>query len=178
VAASTLRRLAFIVLGYAVAWGAGALTVWWHDRNLSPADQLAMSGMLAFGDTALFWAVAAPIAIVPTLLVFSLVRARRGFWRVYAFASLFLSFTGLVEACLLLVPMRMPTAVLETLRQASPVRVLAAPVFLLAYSPGLLPTAAPYRRITFMACLFELFTLGSFALWVLLRDWTPLVSGS
>jgi len=29
-----------------------------------------------------------------------------------------------------------------------------------------------------MACLFELFTLGSFALWVLLRDWTPLVSGS
>ena len=75
------RRVALILAGYAAAYGAASLAVWWHDRALSPADQQAMSGMLAFGDTLLFCAVAAPLAIIPTVSAFSMIRATLRSWR-------------------------------------------------------------------------------------------------
>ena len=166
----TLRRIALIVGGYALAWGSGTIAVWWHDRGLSPADQLAMSGMLAFGDTVLFCAVAAPIAILPTILLFARLGRAPRFWWLHARGSLLLSCTGVIEAGLFLAPIsKVPAGPLESLATLSPVRVLAAPIFLLAYSPGLLPVAAPNRTITLVACLLELCSLGSFIIWLMLQ---------
>lgn len=167
--AHTIRRISLIAVGYAGAWAAGSLAVWWHDRGLSAADQLSMSGMLAFGDTVLFCAVAAPLAIVPTLMVFTFLRRAPRFWRVHAIGSLLISVTGLVEAFLFVVRARSSIAVFDGLSSLSPVRLLAAPVFLLAYSPGLLPVAAPNRRITLLACVFELCALGTFVVWMMVQ---------
>ena len=168
----SLRRVSLIAGGYAFAWGAGSLAVWIRDRRISAADQLAMSGMMAFGDVVLFCAVAAPVAIVPTLLLFSLVRARPAFWRIYTMLSLLIASTGVIEAVFLLIPWTMSTssAFSQTLHQAAPVRVLAAPIFLLVYTPGLLPSAAPFRKIALAACLFELCTLASFGVFLLMHS--------
>jgi hypothetical protein len=91
------------------------------------------------------------------------------FWRAHAIASLLLALTGIVEAFLLVVPIRSQIGFVETLRYLSPLRVLAAPVFLLAYTPGLLRAAAPNRKFTVTACLLELCTMASFVAWVLVR---------
>jgi hypothetical protein len=164
-----MRRAALIIGGYAAAWAAGAAAVWWSHRNLSATDQLAMSGMLAFGDTVRFFAVAAPLAIVPTVVLFRQIGNVPWFWRAHAIASLLLALTGIAEAFLLVVPIRSQIGFVETLRYLSPLRVLAAPVFLLAYTPGLLRAAAPNRKFTVTACLLELCTMASFVAWVLVR---------
>ena len=163
----TLRRFLLIAGGYAAAWAAGALAVWWHDRSLSATDRQAMSGMLAFGDTVLLFAVAAPLAILPTLFLFSQLRNARRFWRVHATGSLLLSLTGVIEAFLFLAPIRFSNSILASLSSFSPIRVLAAPICLLVYAPGLLSVAAPNRKITLTACFLEVCTLGSFLVWLL-----------
>jgi hypothetical protein len=168
-----LRRIVLIAAGYVAAWAAGSLAVWWHDHGLSAADQLSMSGMLAFGDTVLFCAVAAPLAIVPTLFVFKSLRGARRFWRLHAIASLLMSLTALVEAVLYVLAARSSSGVLDGLSGLAPVRLLAAPVFLLLYSPGLLRVAAPNRRITLLACVFELCALAAFAVWMVLQYHAP-----
>jgi hypothetical protein len=162
----TVARAALIVGGYAAACAAGAAAVWLHDRTLSAADQLAMSGMLAFGDTVLFCAVAAPVAIVPTVALFGAIGRAPRFWRAYAVTSLLLAITGIVEAVMFLLPMNTHVALLEGLRRVSPLRVLAGPVFFAGYTPGLLPVAAPNRRLTVLACMFELCTMASFVVWL------------
>ena len=165
----TPARLAVIVLGYAAAWSAGTAAVWWKNRGVSEADLQAMSGMFACGDAVTFLAVASLVAIVPTVLVFRFVGAAPRFWRIHAIASLLLSLTGLLAAMLLLVPARPQVAFLDGLHMFAPIRVLAGPFFFLAFCPGLLPAAGPNRKISLLACLFELCTMGSFLVFLVHR---------
>ena len=167
--ARPLATLAGIAAGYVAAFCAGSFAVWLHDLGISPADQQAMSGMLAFGDSVLFWAVAAPVAIIPTVLLVRFIRPAPWFWRLHGTTSLLLSLTGLLEAFLLVAPIRTQLSTISTLQMLSPLRVLAAPIFLLLYSPGLLTIARPHRTLTAAACLFELCTGASFVVWLMLQ---------
>lgn len=67
-------RFTVVIVGYAAAflaaWGASAL---WQARTQGPEVQ-ASSGLYAFGDSVLFFGVLLVVALVPTVLGFSIVR--------------------------------------------------------------------------------------------------------
>lgn len=80
-------------------------------------------------------------------------------------ASLLASLSGLFAAVLLFAPV--PNVEwLRAWHTFAPVRVLAAPVFILAFSPGLLPAAGANRKWSVLACAFEVVTMGAFAVLV------------
>lgn len=135
-----LRELALILAAYALALGAGVLAVWWKNRGIGEPDQQAMSGMFAFGDAVLFSAISGPLAIFPTVLLFRQLGPAPRWWRAHATVSLCAALTGALAALLLLAPPAAGTGgLLETLAVFAPLRVLAAPLALLVYSPGSSP---------------------------------------
>ena len=156
------HRLAAVLLGYAAAILLGAAAVWLKNLGVSAADQLAMSGMFAFGDAVTFLGVAAVVSIPPTVLVFQSIGPRPGFWRAYSILSLLASLTGLVAGALLIARPLPETPLFRALVSLAPLRVLAGPMFLAAFAPGLLPVAARHRRVSLLACAFELCAMGSF----------------
>ncbi len=165
----SLARLGLVALGYVAAYFAGVAAVWWKNRGISEADQLASSGMFAFGDSVQFISVAALVAVVPTVLLFHLAGAAPRFWRIYSSAALLLAGTGSVAAALLLSPVGAQYASLQSARALSVLRVLAGPVFFLAFVPGLLPAASPYRRRSLAACLLEVGTMASFGVYLVIH---------
>ena len=86
------RQLAWISAGYAAALAAAALSVWVRNLFVSPADQLAMSGMLAAGDSIQFVLVAGALGLVPTFFLLRLLA--QGWPRALAWALLAVAATG------------------------------------------------------------------------------------
>jgi hypothetical protein len=164
-----LGRLALIVLGYAAALGAGVLAVWCKNLGISEADQLAMSGMFAFGDAITFLAVASVAAIPPSVMLFKLLAFSPRFLRVYSVGSVGLASVGLFCGVVWIFPFFQQSEVLRTVRSVAVLRLFMAPLFLLVVAPGLLQAAGPNQRLSRFACAFELCTIASFFVGVLFR---------
>ena len=136
------RQLAWISAGYAAALAAAALSVWVRNLFVSPADQLAMSGMLAAGDSIQFVLVAGALGLVPTFFLLRLLA--QGWPRALAWALLAVAATGplgwLVMAGLVKFPV-MPRALSELVGLALVLlvfpRAVASPVVFAALALAL-----------------------------------------
>jgi len=167
--ARKLGRLGLVLIGYVVAWYAGELAVWFKNRGISEAEMQVSSGMFAFGDAIQFLLFASLLAIPPTLLLVKTIPPGPAWSRAYSFGSLLLSCTGVLAALLWFLPLYHDSKLLEPARVLAVLRVLTAPVFLLGAVPGLLQAPGPSRKRSFIACAFELCTIGGFLVWALLQ---------
>ena len=165
----SLTRVVLIVGGYGAAFAAGTLAVWLNGLHVSPADQLAMSGMMAFGDAVAFLTVAAGVSVIPTVMLFQLIGDSPRFWRVYTWASVGWASTGVAAALCYVASGHSSNGLLQTLGSVAVLRAFAAPVFFLGYAPGLLPAARAQRRLAVWACGLELGALVTFVGSLLLR---------
>ena len=96
--APLLRRIVLIVVGYLTAFGVGALAVWTKNRFTPAADQVASSGMHAFGDLLLFAVFAGIPALVVTAALLFFLRDKKGFWNALSVLMLAVAAFGLVSA--------------------------------------------------------------------------------
>src|SRR5262249_46658722 len=102
---SMMTRLLFIASGYGIAFAAGSLSVWLKNRGISQADQLASSGMFAFGDFICFAFVSVLVALVPTGMLLKLLANSRRFWKFLSYFVLIFSTTSVLASLSLLTAM-------------------------------------------------------------------------
>lgn len=155
VRSSKAKRIGLVVLGYIIAWLAASAAVWWKNRGISAADQLASSGMFAFGDSVLFLGIVSLVSIAPTLYLLSLIDSASRFWRFTSYASLVLATTALLEV-LWLFPAGNARGVMGTLMLLGFIRLFTAPLFLLMYIPGAPLARGSDRRRFVISCAIEL----------------------
>ena len=124
-----------VLLGFALAVGAGVLAVYLRNLGVSEADQLAMSGMYAFGDAVTFLFVAGLCALPPLVLLLRTLELGPRFWRAYATVSIVVATTGLIAA------LAVVTESFEsTIRMLAPLRLivslLCVPIWAIALFPN------------------------------------------
>ncbi len=166
--ARNVARAAAIVLGYLVSFGAASGAVWVRNFAFTEQDQLAMSGMLAFGDAIVFLAVGSFVALGPTLLLFAAIGASPRFWAAYTGLSVLIGSTGVVCAVAFVTPFSLGAA-FDAFRGLSVLRLLATPFLLLAAAPGLLPVARTARKRALVACGCEVVAGATLVCWLLVQ---------
>jgi hypothetical protein len=147
---SALAKVGLVAGGYVVAFLIASAVVAVRVANTQGPDAQAASGMYAAGDAMLFVAVFGVCALVPTGAALVFLRPYPRFWRALSTLVLAVAITGAAAAILFAVGRHDTTGIIGALGALSVLRILAAPVFVLAF---LVCTAlCPYRSSR-IACL-------------------------
>jgi hypothetical protein len=93
-----LLKVLSVLAGYSLALLVACAAVYVRQLNMQGTDAEADSGMCAWGDTMLFFAVFGGAALLPTGLGLYFLRPLRMFWNILAIAALALAATGPVCA--------------------------------------------------------------------------------
>jgi hypothetical protein len=131
---TTLRKIALVLGGYILAFGAALALTWSYIRLTPQVDRVGSSGMTAFGDSFFFLMVFAAASLPATGATLYFLRGSRRFWVALATAAVAVAVTGIVSLLISLVPYGAP--VLSRLHGwdvVTPLRALAAPFFALLF---------------------------------------------
>jgi hypothetical protein len=129
-----LLKVGVVAGGYVAAWLLASAAVAIRVTNTNPADAQAASGMYAFGDSFLFLAVFAVVALVPTGAALWFLRPYRRFWVLVSATGLAVAVTGLSAAVLFGIGRHAATASPLAIWAAfSVLRILVAPLLGLAF---------------------------------------------
>lgn len=151
-----LRRLAIVVLGYLAAFVAASAVVFIHIAATNTADRQTSQGMYAFGDTMVFLAAFGIASLPATGAALYFLRDRPRFWLVLMAISLAVAATGIASAIAYLVRFDPTYSWLQTLSLLSPLRLLTAPLFAVAFLlAGLMAPARAPRVVLFVAAAAE-----------------------
>jgi hypothetical protein len=137
--------------GFLVAFLVASAAVAVRVASTNAADAQAASGMYAFGDTLLFFAVFGLVGLVPTSAALYFLRPYRRVWTVLSALACAAALTGVIAAVLYVVGSAAPPSPLATWAGFSVLRILVAPLFALVF---LVCTAfVPHRsaRFAFLA---------------------------
>jgi hypothetical protein len=85
-------KAAIVLAGYLLAFAGSIVAVAIYDRRFTPADNQAMGGMIAGGETMYGLGMFAFLALAPTGLALWFLRGSRRFWS--AFSMLVVTFAG------------------------------------------------------------------------------------
>ena len=162
-------RILIVVGGYAFALLAALAVTGAHVVATSGPAWQGSSGMLAFGDTALFVGVFALTAVPATGAALFFLRPFRTFWHVASIVALAIATTGVAALLDYLVP-RSTGAALGDWSVLASLRILLAPLLSAAYFLALLFAPTRSSRLAFLAA--AVIEAGVFV-WVALVWWRP-----
>src|SRR5262245_17812112 len=95
-------KLGIVLGGYAVSLVVSVIAVAIYDRQFSPADSQAMSGMIAGGETMFGAGVFFLLSLIPTCAGLWFLRSSRKAWSLLSIGSLVLATAGLVSVVFML----------------------------------------------------------------------------
>ena len=153
----TRWKILLVIGGYIAAAAIASTALALRLAMTRGPDVQAMSGMYAFGDTALFLSVFFVAALVPTAAAFFFLRRHHLLWIVVSVVAMAVAASGVVAAILYLTARSAdPHTALGTWAGLAPLRMLAAPLFALAFFVVALlsPDRGP-RTVLFLAALCE-----------------------
>jgi hypothetical protein len=137
-------KVALVVTGYVVAVLVAAGVVAVYVALTDSPDRQASSGMYAFGDAALWVAVVGTVGLLPTGLALFFLRPVRPFWTLLAAVGLGVAATGAAALILYIVGRAAtPPSALSAAAALTPLRMLPAPLFAVAFLVGGL--ISPYQ---------------------------------
>ena len=144
-----LLKVGVVVVGYAAAVLVASAAVSVRLATTSGPD--SQGGMQAFGDAVLFVAVFGVTALVPTGAALFFLRPYRRFWTVLSALGLGVAVTGLTAVALFAIGRYAAPSPLATLAAFSVLRILVAPLLVLAFLAC--TVFSPYRRarVAFLA---------------------------
>lgn len=146
---SRTAKLLLVVAGYAIALLVALGATQAHQAATSGPAWQGYSGMLAFGDSALFLGVFGLTAVPATGAALYFLRPVRLFWQIASITALAIAATGLAAFFgYLLFRSAQPASMLVAL---TPIRVLLAPLFGTAFFLGLLFAPSRPGRLAFLA---------------------------
>ena len=128
-----LYKFGLVAVGYVAAFLIASVAVAVRVANTNGPDAQAASGMYAFGDSLLFFAVFGVSALVPTGAALVFLPPCRQFWTVVAALGVLVAVTGVAAAMLFLVGRHSAPSLLATLAGLSVLRILVAPVLALTF---------------------------------------------
>lgn len=167
-----LAKVGLIVAGYIVAFLVAFAVVAIRVAAGAAGGQ-ASGGMAAFGDSLLFLAVFGVAAVPSTATALYFLRPVRTFWLVLCAAAIGLAATGVAALAAYVSTQNMDaSAGLSTWSMLSPLRILVAPLFALAFLLG--AVFAPQRAFRFallaaMAIEAAAFAAGALVLFQAVR---------
>ena len=162
-------RILIVGTGYAGALLAAFAVTCAHVVATSGPAQQGSSGMLAFGDTALFVGVFALTAMPATGAVLFYLRPVRTFWRVASIVALAIATTEVTALLDYLIP-RGTGAAFGAWSPLAPLRILVAPLLSAAFFLALLFAPTRSSRLALLAA--AVIEAGVFV-WVALVWWRP-----
>jgi hypothetical protein len=162
-ALSLPAKICIIIIGYVVALLVASAAVGVRMAFTSGPDAQASSGMYAFGDAVVFVGIFGLCALVPTSAGLLFLRSCDLFWRVLSVSAVGLALTGIAATILFTVGRHATASPLATWAAFSVLRILVAPLLVLA----LLVCAffAPHRlvRIVFVTAAIEEAAVSAYA---------------
>ena len=139
-----LLKISVVLAGYVATFVLASMVVAVRVALTSGPDVQASSGMYAFGDAALWVAVVGTVGLLPTGLALFFLRPVRTFWTLLAGVGLVVAATGAAALILYIVGRAAtPPSVLSAAAALTPLRMLPAPLFAVAFLVGGL--ISPYQ---------------------------------
>ena len=127
-------KVGLVVAGYVVAFLVAFAVVAIHVAATSGPDRQVYGAMYGFGDDLLFLAVFGVAAVPPTSAALFFLRSYRSFWLVLSVVALAIATTGLVALIDYIAPRTADTgSILHTWSALAGLRILSAPLFVLAF---------------------------------------------
>jgi len=127
-------KVGLVVAGYVVAFLVAFAVVAIHVAATSGPDRQVYGAMYGFGDDLLFLAVFGVAAVPPTAAALFFLRSYRSFWLVLSVVALAIATTGLVALIDYIAPRTADTgSILHTWSALAGLRILSAPLFVLAF---------------------------------------------
>jgi hypothetical protein len=143
-------KVILVVAGYLVALVIASVVVSIYIVATNGPDRQAYSGMFAFGDSLLFLGVFALAAIPVTGTALFFLRPYPTFWRIASVGALAIATTGAAALAAYLVPPNAGMgAFLGAWSELSPLRILLAPLFAMAFFLFILFAPSRSSRIAF-----------------------------
>ena len=139
-----LLKVSVVLAGYVATFVLASMVVAVRVALASEPDAQASSGMYAFGDAALWVAVVGTVGPLPTGLALFFLRPVRTSWTLLAGVGLVVAATGAAALILYIVGRAAtPPSVLSAAAALTPLRMLPAPLFAVAFLVGGL--ISPYQ---------------------------------
>lgn len=143
------RKLALFLGSYLLALVIAIATVVLYFQVTSGPDRDASSGMHAFGDSVSFLGIPGAVSLPATCAALFFVRAYRPLWMVLSAVAVGLAATGILDLLALLTfPVATPDSWPQFFSLLSPLRILAAPVFAMAFVLAGLLAPVRWSQIT------------------------------
>jgi hypothetical protein len=150
-----ILKVGLIIGGYIAAFLIASVTIAIWIAMTSGPEARAASGMYAFGDALLFIAVFGVSALVPTGGALFFLRPYRRFWTVLSVMAVLFAITGSIAVGLFAIG-REPTSSVAVWAVFSVPRILAAPLFALAFLIcAVISPSRSHRSILLLATIFE-----------------------
>jgi hypothetical protein len=150
-------KVVLVIGGYLLAILVACVVVSIYVSATSGPDRQGADGMYAFGDSMVFLAAFGLASIPATCAALYFLRAAPRFWSVLSVVALAIAVTGLAAAFIYFSP---PAAAahsaLHTFAMLTPIRILIAPLFILAFLlAGLFAPARSPRLALLLAMAIE-----------------------
>jgi hypothetical protein len=167
VAIKPSAKIILVIAGYVVAVVLAGVVVSIYVALTDGPDRQSSSGMYAFGDSILFLAVFGVAAIPATGAALFFLRPYPVFWRAGSIAALCIAMTGIAALIGSLLRVDGPSGFFGAWSTVSPLRVLLAPLFAIAFFLSVLFTPTRSSRIMLLsAAMIEVVVFASVAfLW-------------
>ena len=159
---SALVKVGGVSLGYLAAFVVASAAVAVRVAATSGPDAQAASGMYAFGDAVLFVFVFGVGALVPTGAALYFLRSHRGVWTAVSVVTLAIATTGIAAVILYVVGRTAVDSALATWSQATPLRMLLAPVLTPVFLVCTALAPDPRFRLTCLAATVMEAAVGAY----------------
>jgi hypothetical protein len=131
---TTTKKIALVFFGYILAIALAAAVVYLYVLATDTPERVASGGMYAFGDSMVFLAAFGLASLPATGAALYFLRGNRLVWIVLSTTGLALAVTGIAALFAVFTPHMGPSRTwLHLLADLSPIRVLVAPPFELAF---------------------------------------------
>ncbi|MFN8376036.1 MAG: hypothetical protein U0694_24575 [Anaerolineae bacterium] len=145
------NKVLFVGFGYVGAFVLAALVMSVYGAIFNSPNSQSSGGMAAFGDTILFLGIFGLAAVLPTMAALFFLRPYQRFWQILAVVALILTATGIATFIVFLLPQPLEAgSLLDTWAELSPLRILLAPPFALAFFLGAAFAPIRFSRIAFL----------------------------